>query len=457
MKRIAGIALPLLLAAACTGTDNNTTATGRSKTFTAGYDMGTQVVLQGRTTQSRNQFVELDGKVTQVDDFDSTVAAVGTNAACNPDVTNKTKTVFSSEATMVTKTRIAGVQKAWMLPSNFGTAGIAGENGTNVWGDPSSGWLFLTEPSLDILLNVQNVGAGDNRHLTQYLKTIPLNLYVFENDSDSTYKSLTTVSTVATNSLTTVDRKTAGGNLRTLNTYTRFDIDNFVWQTGFLNNLYSNAPINYGASMVVPESVKVGDTWLANNGNLMSAVGVDAIDVGNATVRALHVVERGHTDVDLSATGVDGWCVNFYSNFKDNTTEGKTTEITDNCNGTGAFAGLGNDQVATGWVNLRHTWYYKGLPVKVAQDTVNVSVQDYGYAVPNTNGTLPGGINRYGAVGQCAFYYNSTPGNIASTQISMYKPFARYTVTTTHEEAQAIEVKNGFTIAKEYAVDKAAK
>ena len=67
--------------------------------------------------------------------------------------------------------------------------------------------------------------------------------------------------------------KIGGGNVRTLNTYTRFDLDNFVWQTGFLNNLYSNAPINYGASMIVPESVKVGDTWLANDGN--SDGGVD--------------------------------------------------------------------------------------------------------------------------------------------------------------------------------------
>lgn len=452
MKRVLGYMLPLLLVAACTEEADTITL---PPSFTSGYDLGTQVVLEGQQTSTTKRFVELNGVVAQVDDIDANTVVPNTNAACQVR-TDKQSTVIGESVSTVTKTRIAGHQVAWILPGSYGNP--AGEGGANVWGDPSWGWIFVTEPSIDILLSVQSAGAGDTRHLTQYLRTTPVNLFVFESDSDRDMQTDTTVSTLTTSLKTVViDETTAAGQDRALSTFGRYDLQNYVWQTTNLNGLYQGAPVNFGSTLVVPSTVEIGDTWINNAGNLMSAVGTDVIEVGDTAVRALHVVERGATDNVLQADkGVSSWCINFYSDRKDNTTERKATEITDLCNGIGAFAGRGVEGVGTGWINLRHAWYYKGLVVKEEMESADIDVIEYGYAVPNTNGTIPAGADRNNAAGQCSLYYDTTP-IVTNAAISAYKPYAVYTVRTTKYVAVAKEIKHNYTIAQEYKESQVAQ
>lgn len=457
MKRSIAIllGLPLFMAVGCAEEDAETA----SNSYGLNYEIGTYVVLDGKEFTETKNFVDLDGKVTQVDSLSATPTTTATGGVCQID-TAGTQTVSATEVTSTSKVRIAGRQQSWILAGSYGSA--PGEGDVHVYGDPQNGQIFVNKPNLDIYVGTQ-AAAECNCRLDQYEQLTPVNLYVFEEDKDSTSKTtdVTTTKTPATKTVnTTIDDTSAAARRRTLGTFARFSLGDYIWQTtGSLAGLYTASPLNYNANMILPNSVAVGDTWIDNNGALVGAVGIEAVEVAGKNYAALHVVERGSTDIDLSSQGIQDWCINFYEDHKSDSGGGTVSmdsEITDMCNSTGAgvFAGQGVNGRATGWTNIRHTWYYEGLPIKIEEETVDVDVQEWGYALLN-DGTLPGGIDAGNTTGQCARYYENTP-TVIPADISKYKPYAEYSVSKTTRTFVASEIRAGYNLVVEYKEAKAA-
>lgn len=459
MKRSIAIllGLPLFVAAGCATTEDDTS----SSSFGLNYDIGTYVVLKGSETTETTRFVDLDGVVTQVDTLSMTATTTATGGACQVDPAG-TQTVSASEVTSTSKVRIAGRQQSWILPGSYGTA--PGEGDVHVYGDPSQGDLYINKPSLDIFVGTQ-AGAECNCRLDNYEDLSEVNLFVFEEDKDSTSKVTDTVTTKipATKTVNlTIDETSAAARRRTLSTFARFSLGDYIWQTtGSLAGLYTSSPLNYSANMILPNAVGVGDTWIDNTGALVGAVRIEAVEVGGKNYAALHVVERGSTDIDLTAQGIKGWCINFYKDMESDSGGGSVSmnsEITDMCNGVGAapFAGQGVNGRSTGWTNIRHTWYYEGLPIKIEEETVDVSVSEWGFATQNDPATPPvAGFDNGAAVGQCAMYYENIPA-VSPADVNKYKPYAQYSVSKTKRTFIASEIRAGYTLVKEYKEAQAA-
>lgn len=453
------LGLPLLVAAGC-ATDEEDPS---SNSFGLNYELGTYVVLDGKEFTETKYFVDLDGKVSQVDALSATPTTTAAGGVCQVDPAG-TQTVSAAEVTSTSKVRIAGKQTAWILAGSYGTA--PGEGDVHVYGDPQNGQIFVNKPNLDIFVGTQ-AAAECNCRLDQYEQLTPVNLFVFEEDKDSTRKvtDTTTVkgfgTTPASKTVnTTIDDTSTAGRQRALNTFARFSLGDYIWQTtGSLAGLYSASPLAYTANMILPNAVAVGDTWIDNSGSLVGAVGIEAVEVAGKNYAALHVVERGSTDIDVTGQGLKGWCINFYEDYKyDGNVDSVSmnSEITDMCdgNGAGVFAGQGVNGKSTGWTSIRHTWYYEGLPIKIEEETVDVKVQEWGYNILN-DGTLPAAPDAGAVNGQCARYYEDTPA-VLPADISKYKPYAEFSVSKTTRTFVASEIRAGYSLVQEYKEAKAA-
>lgn len=444
MKRTLGVLMALPIALAACGDDDEPTVV---KSFTADYDLGLAVIAEGTETTTTLFFTQIGDDVVQVDGLNATANTQPTEGAvvCRIDDEN-TRTEIIETVSGTAKTRIAGKQRAWLLnDAFFGNAagsGGAADNHVNVWDDPSAGHIFLTEPKLNVYLQTQ-AEADCNCDLQQYIEANAVDLYIFEDDFDTNVVVETFVSQAAAGETTDVTTRaktyTGGGNNRGIGTFARFTLHDYVWETGALAGLY-NGPTPYGANMVVPENVAVGDTWLNNNGNLMAAVAIEPVEIGDRTVNALHVVERGATAVNAGEDGVAEWCVDYYtsreeeiSNVTDQTS--LASVLTDLC--AGATKGNG-----TGWINLRHMWYYRGLPVKMEEERFDVTITAFGYSTPDTDGTLGSGV------GNCHTQQNVNL--IDEDEADNWTPYATYTVDRTVESWQAVELLDNYTIVSEY-------
>lgn len=450
MTKVLGLFLGLAVLSAGCGSDKEKAAAIRS--FTSSYKLGTWVVGTGAVTSTTKRYVDLGGVVTQVNDLHPTASTSATGGVCKIDA-DLVITESASSVSEVTKIRIAGHQKAWILPDAYKTANA--DSGTNVWGDPANGGLFLIEPNLDILLDYQRDSQGIQK-LDQYLKTIPVDLFIFEKDSD--FDSITTDTTrskpLNINDIdTTVDETTNSSYKQELSTFGRFLLEKYVWETNSLGSLYSSPyGLGYSASMILPDNVKVGSTWLADNGNLMAAVGTDVLTVGKRKIRALHIVERGATDLDFSKSGVKDWCVKYYNSSDTTDSTQKSSELTDLCdNQGGTMTNTGGDnELGTGWINQKHTWYYRGLLVKKTETRVDIQVDEFGYVTAN-DGILAA-PDAGTTLGDCARYYQQAPSTTKALS-TIFTPYARFTVMNSTRNWQAIEVRDDFTIAKEYKED----
>jgi hypothetical protein len=448
MKRVLGIFLgaTLALGAGCSEDDEAI----KSSSFTADYDLGLYVKGAGNVTDVTKQYIALDGKITQVDNLSATATTSATSGVCEIDPDLQV-TEIAQDVSTVTSVRIAGAQKAWLLPRTYNTANNqeAG-NGVHVWGDPSGGDLFFNEPNLDIWLNTQ-ASAECNCKLDQYLSATPVNLHIFETERDEkTTRVVTTKSADYNETETTINEYDA----KTIGDYTRFVLDGYVWETGSVGigagNFYSANSVAYTASMILPDNVAVGDTWLGADGVLAAAVGIESLVIGGKRVRALHVVYRGSTDVTKVAQSADECVEVITSREEDNDgviTVAKQAALKPACY-------TGNNQ-ASGWINKRHVWYYKGLPVKEETEEVTLTINRYGFVAGN-DGNLPGATV---AVGDCQTYTSASDVANSPTVTSAadeadvldrLQTFIEYSVTNSKTTWEATEIRDNYTIVTEF-------
>jgi hypothetical protein len=193
--------------------------------------------------------------------------------------------------------------------------------------------------------------------------------------------------------------------------------------------------------MIVPDQVRVGDTWLDNGGNLVGAVAVDFIDVGGETVQALHVIFRGTNGIEMESEGVSEWCVEYYDNFEDDPDmKGRAAVQTPAC----------NNNLALGWINQVHVWYHRGMPVKVLDERVTINVTEFGYLMghnPDNNLSAP---DVGGTEGDCDRWHTNWPTG-PDTEIDRLQPYAVFTVTQTSDEMTATNIRTGATFASEFS------
>lgn len=464
MKRNLGILMALPLAFAACAEDE--AAPAAKKSFTADYDLGLLVEYAENESSVTLTFTQLgDGEPVQVDGLKDT-GYTSADEACDFHEEGM-KTEVRETITRTGKNRIAGKQHVWMLLDSYtgNTAGssAAPDDMVNVTARPDAGHLFITEPNLNVYLELQGAAQCDCE-LDQYLEVVENDIFIFEDESDVDVQEVTTVfrsaAGVTTDYTETFIDEVDGPNATdlALSTYGRYLVDGYVWQTSALGNFY-NGPVVFNASLVVPDGVGVGDTWLDETGRLNAAVAEETVTVNGRNVKALVVVTRGSTDIAPGSDGVLGWCVKAHNSEEfayDGTTDTDTTRarvyLTDLCNSTG---GAGVDQRGSGWINQTKTWYYKGLVVRQEVSTVDVVVNEFGYAITN-DGTLPTPPSVGGAVNDCARYRAGAADSVQTpttdtTEIGSYQPYAIYQVVETVTVREATNLREDYTLPVEYS------
>lgn len=452
MKSKLGILLgsALLLAAGCS---EETVEAVKAANYTSDYDLGALVVSTGLVTSTTKTFVQIGDKVTQVDDLAAVATTSATSGVCQIDV-DLTKTEYATTTTGISSTRIAGTQQAWIIPGTYGSSDVDGD--VNMHGTPAWGEMFFSKPELDIYIDTQrraSCGAGDC--LEQYIEPVEVTLNIFETD----YQERTTDVSRTTATGFEGDYEDHYSETRDLDFFARFNMKGYEWETWDLDSLYSDY-IWFNADMVVPAGVKVGDAWLNDNGNLVGAVAIEKLIIGGKAIAALHIVERGSTELDLTANGVNDWCVNFFTATDESTTTAgvTTTYIEKRAN---LHHNCAYNNRSSGWINLSHRWYFKGMIVREVKETVNVNVLDYGYMVGNTGvaGDEPsgniqsGGAFTLGNAGNCTVFNNDTDVTGDPDQMKRLQTYARYEVTKSSTVWQATEIRNDFTLVKEFRED----
>jgi hypothetical protein len=465
MKRNFGIlmALPLVFAACA----DDEAATTVKKSFTADYDLGLLVEYAETESAVTLTFTQLgDADPVQVDGIEPSGYTTADDSCAVFEDGQRTET--RETVTTVGKNRIAGMQHVWMVQdtftSNSAYGSVAPDENVNITGRPDAGHLFITEPNLDIYLELQGQAQCDCE-LDQYVEIVENDLFIFEDESDVDEQTITTVNRsaagVTTDQTTTTIDEVGGGRNLALSTYGRYLADGYVWQTSALGNFYNGA-VAFAASLVVPDGVQVGDTWLDEAGNLNAAVATETLTIDGRSISALVVVTRGSTDVAPSSDGVLGWCVQTHNGQEfayDGTTDADTTRLraylTDLCDTTG---GAGVDQRGTGWINQTKTWYYKGLVVRQEVSTVDVVVDEFGFAVTNdgSNFFMATAVPDAGmAINDCARYQDNGAASrnaptTDTTALAKFQPYAIYNVTETRTVREATALREDFTLPTEY-------
>lgn len=464
MKRNLAILMALPLAFAACAEDKPAPQAAR-RSFTADYDLGLLVEYAESESSVTRTFTQLgESDPVQVDDLKST-GYTAADEACTLHEEGR-KTEVRQTITRKGKNRIAGKQHVWMLFGSY-TGNSAGSSSApddmvNVTGRPDAGHLFITEPSLNVYLGLQATAQCDCE-LDQYLDVVENDIFIFEDESDVDLQKVTTVfrsaAGVTTDYTSTLFDEVDGpiASDLALSTYGRYLADGYVWQAGPLGNFY-DGPVGFSASLVVPDGVGVGDTWLDEAGRLNAAVAEEPVTINGREVKALVVVTRGSTDVAPGSDGVLGWCVKAHQSEEyayNGTTDTDTTRarlyLTDLCN----TASAGVDQRGTGWINQAKTWYYKGLVVRQEVSTVDVVVGEFGFAITN-DGALPSPPTVGSAVNDCARYHAGTADSVQTpttdtTKISRYQPYAIYQVVETVRVREATNLRENYTLPVEYA------
>lgn len=467
MKRNFGILLALpLVFAACADDDVATTV---KKSFTADYDLGLLVEYAHNESAVTLTFTQLgDADPVQVDGIEPAgYTAADANCAVYEDG-QRTETRLTG--TTVGKSRIAGMQHVWMVQdtftSNSAYGSVAPDENVNITGRPDAGHLFITEPNLDIYLELQGQAQCDCE-LDQYVEIVENDLFIFEEEYDYDEQTITTIHSsaagVTTDQTTTTIDEVGGSRDMALTTYGRYLADGYVWQTSALGNFYNGA-VPFTASLVVPDDVQVGDTWLDEAGRLNAAVATETLTIDGRSISALVVVTRGSTDLAPGNDGVLGWCVQTHNGQEfayDGTTDADTTRLraylTDLCDNTGGTAGV--DQRGTGWINQTKTWYYKGLIVRQEISRVDVVVQEFGFAVTNDGSNFflapPGAPDAGFGINDCARYRDNgfaarNAPTTDTTALARFQPYAIYTVTETREVGEATALRDDYTLPVEY-------
>ena len=432
------LSLPLLFVVACS---DDEAPVPPAPSFTSGYDLGTLVVLEGTEYTKTTTFVELNGEVTQVDGLDAEATA---NNHCKVD-DDAFQTVEEQLDTIHANFRVAGQQKAWILPDTYGTT--SGENAIHVWGDPSSGQMYFSKPNLDVLLNTQSMS---DRELRSYMTPLEVNLSIFEAYGHFSSHITTTETWNDGGEIVNVTNEIEHGQNSMAGQFARYVVDGYVWETNLGPNFYSGAGFN--AEMILPDSVRVGDTWINFDGDLVGAVGIDTIDVGGQSIRALHVVTRGTGGFAMQDEGVSGWCVDYYQSIDDEydggldeARVGRSAALTELC-----------DNGTIGWINESHTWYYRGLPVKSKEEFTTINLVSYGYSSGATDDPTdhPAGSTG-GTPGDevSCITWDLANGGVNPTgteaQMNRLRPYAIYSVTTNVFEGQATEVRTDYTLVTE--------
>lgn len=466
MKRNLGILMALPLAFAACAEDDQAAAP-KKKSFTADYDLGLLVEYAETESAVTLTFTQLgDADPVKVDGLETT-GYVAADANCR--VRDDGQTTETRETnTTVGKNRIAGMQHVWMIHDSFtgNSAGssVAPDDMVNITGRPDAGHLFITEPQLNVYLELQGLAQCDCE-LDQYVEIVENDLFIFEDESDLDEQSVTTwrqsAGGVTTDYTGTTINEVGGGRNLTLSTYGRYLADGYVWQTSSLGNFYNGA-VAFNASLVVPDGVQVGDTWLDEAGRLNAAVANETLTIDGKSVSTLVVVTRGSTDLAPGSDGVLGWCVKTHNGQEyayDGTTDADTTALraylTDLCNTSG---GAGVDQRGTGWINRTKTWYYKGLIVRQETSRVDVVVNEFGFAVTNdgSNFFLVTNVpDAGGAINECARYQDNGGASrnaptTDTTALAKFQAYAVYNVTESRTVREATALREDFTLPAEY-------
>ncbi len=432
MKRSSAflLGLPLVFAVGCASEETEPTV----RSFLTDFEPGLMVAGTGSTKAVVESYVDLGGTVTQVDGLDVLATGDTVSDTCQVRVDER-QTVFDINFEFTSKTRVAGKQKAWFLPDSYDSAWADSE--VNVWGDLSYGQLFLRKPNLDIWIDTQ-AGVDGPRALDMYLTPYELELALIEDERNFSIAMTETVTT---------DTQTVVSNMQfyddDYSTHARFNAEGFVWESWDIlgnNDVYDDEPLEVWNNMLVPEKVKVGDTWINEDGNIVGAVAIEKIKVGDTTVDALHIVTRGTREFDTTKRGVLDSCIDFHTAQTVDDPETKRLDAVE--------TGKCEDESA-GWVNTRHEWYYKGLRVKIVEEGLNVEVEEFGYAAAN-DGDLPTGMSNGAAVGECALWADGDAATGTPEQLGRLQKYAVYTVEKGRFEWQATEFRTNDTLAQEY-------
>lgn len=193
MKRNLGILMALPLAFAACAEDDQAAAP-KKKSFTADYDLGLLVEYAETESAVTLTFTQLgDADPVKVDGLETT-GYVAADANCR--VRDDGQTTETRETnTTVGKNRIAGMQHVWMIHDSFtgNSAGssVAPDDMVNITGRPDAGHLFITEPQLNVYLELQGLAQCDCE-LDQYVEIVENDLFIFEDESDLDEQSVTT-------------------------------------------------------------------------------------------------------------------------------------------------------------------------------------------------------------------------------------------------------------------------
>lgn len=216
------------------------------------------------------------------------------------------------------------------------------------------------------------------------------------------------------------------------------------WAISDVDNVYTSG---IDAWVIVPDGVKVGDTWISNY-NFASAITTQELTMEDGvTIETLVIVERGTREFDVANADVVGECVDFYNSVSE-ATEGATqppsyVELNVkpfNCNGNAELD----------FVNEVTYWYFAGIVLKEVRHDRSVEITQAGYARLNPD---TGICEFYYADWSNDFYLEDLPWYVEEEEIEEYKPYVYFQVTEWQEGFTATQIRDTNVLLEQFEAE----